>query len=132
VYVVGALPVVSALEDWPAKLASAAALWRLAVNAAESPEEIRARAGLLRRWILLPDSSRAAVDLCTAQATPEFFLVDRDGILRYRGAFDDSTFRARTPSRFYLADALRALLGGRSPKPAETPAYGCAIERWKM
>jgi peroxiredoxin len=121
-----------ALEDWPAGLASGAALWRLAVNADESADEIRARAGRLRRGILLLDSNRAAADLYAAQTTPEFFLVDREGILRYRGAFDDSDFRVRVPTRFYLADALRALLAGRSPDPAGTPAYGCAIERWKM
>jgi thiol-disulfide isomerase/thioredoxin len=56
-------------------------------------------------------------------------VVDREGILRYRGAVDDVTFRHRTATRFYLEEAVEALLAGRLPEVPETPAYGCAIVR---
>jgi hypothetical protein len=30
----------------------------------------------------------------------------------------------------YLADAIGAVLAGRTPDPAETKTLGCALERW--
>ena len=121
-----------ALEKWPADLASSAEILRLAVSADEGAEELRGESARRFQGILLLDSERAVVDAYAAQVTPEFFLIDRDGLLCYHGAFDDATFRKRVPTRSYLEDALRAVLAGRAPDPAETPAYGCAIARWKM
>jgi peroxiredoxin len=120
-----------ALDGWPAALTAAVDLFRLAVNAGEPPEELLAALPQKFPGILLLDADRAVADLYGAQVTPEFFLIDREGLLRYHGACDDATFRLRVPNRLYLADALSALLSGNAPAPAETPAYGCAIERWK-
>ena len=50
-------------------------------------------------------------------------------LLRYRGAVDDVTFRNRQASRFFLEEAIEALLEGHLPTLTETPAYGCAIVR---
>jgi hypothetical protein len=55
--------------------------------------------------------------------------MDRDGILRYRGAVDDVTFRQRKATRFFLKEAVDALLEGHLPARTETPAYGCTIVR---
>ena len=68
-------------------------------------------------------------DLFGAQTTPHFFVLDQQGVLRYRGALDDVTFRQREPKNYYLHEAVQALLAGRLPEPAETPAYGCTIVR---
>ena len=68
-------------------------------------------------------------DLFDAQTTPHVFVIDRDGILRYRGAVDDVTFRKRNPTRFFLDEAVEALLEGHLPALTESPAYGCAIVR---
>jgi hypothetical protein len=57
-------------------------------------------------------------------------VIDATGILRYRGAFDDVTFRQRTPARFYLKEAVEVLLAGKLPDPAETQPYGCTIVRY--
>ncbi len=54
-------------------------------------------------------------------------VLDADGVLRYRGAFDDVTFRQRTPTRFYVKEAVEALLAGHLPDPAEAPPYGCTV-----
>jgi hypothetical protein len=56
-------------------------------------------------------------------------VVDGAGILRYRGAVDDVTFRHRTASRWYVEEAVKALLAGRLPEVQETPPYGCALVR---
>ncbi len=79
--------------------------------------------------IVLIDAEQIVADLYDAQTTPHVFVVDRDGILRYRGAVDDVTFRQRKPTRFFLDEAVEALLDGHLPSLTETPAYGCVIVR---
>jgi len=71
----------------------------------------------------------AVADLYAAQTTPHVFVIDRQGLLRYRGAVDDGTLRQRIPTRFFLEAVVGALLEGRLPPLTETPAYGCAIVR---
>jgi thiol-disulfide isomerase/thioredoxin len=75
------------------------------------------------------DAQHAAVQAYGAQATPHFFVIDRQGILRYRGAFHNATFRQRVPTVFYLPDAVNALLAGQMPPVRQSPSYGCAIVR---
>ena len=70
-----------------------------------------------------------AYEACT---TPHIFIVDEQGVLRYRGALDDVSFRRREATRFHVREALEALLAGRLPDPAETPPYGCAIVRFVL
>lgn len=88
-------------------------------------EAVRAR----RIPILLVDAEHSVADLYEAVTTPHAFVVDREGILRYRGAVDDVTFRQRKATRFYLEEAVEALLEDRLPELQETPAYGCTIVR---
>ena len=75
------------------------------------------------------DAGHVVADLYSAVTTPHVFLVDQDGILRYRGAVDDVTFRQRKAARFFLEEAVESLLEGRLPALTETRAYGCAIVR---
>jgi hypothetical protein len=75
------------------------------------------------------DANCFVADLYEAQTTPHVFVIDREGILRYRGAVDDVTFRQRTPARFFLDEAVEALLEGHVPALVESPAYGCTIVR---
>lgn len=79
--------------------------------------------------VVLVDADSAIANLFEAQTTPHVFIVDREGILRYRGSIDDVTFRQRKPSRFFLDEAVESLLAGELPALAESPAYGCAIVR---
>ena len=78
---------------------------------------------------ILIDSEQVVADLYEAQTTPHVFVIDQEGILRYRGAVDNITFRQRQATRFYLREALEALLEGRQPEVGETLAYGCTIVR---
>jgi len=80
--------------------------------------------------LVLHDARHQVADLYGAKTTPHFFVVDPQGILRYQGALDDTTFRKRTPSRFYLRQAVEAMLEGRSPDPGQTTPYGCTIVRF--
>ena len=78
---------------------------------------------------VLIDAEQVVADLYKAVATPHVFVMDKDGILRYRGAVDDVTFRQRKAARFFLEEAVESLLEGHLPTLTETPAYGCAIVR---
>ncbi len=78
---------------------------------------------------VLLDANCQVADMFEAQTTPHVFVIDRDGILRYRGSVDDVTFRQRTPTRFFLDLAVESLLEGHLPELTESPAYGCAIVR---
>lgn len=75
----------------------------------------------------LVDAGRGVADLYGATVTPTFFVIDRQGLIRYRGAFDDNRSLAQVRTH-YVADAIRSLLNGRPVEQAETQPIGCAIK----
>lgn len=107
-------------------------LWAIASNENEDQDEIREVARARGLPVVLHDENHAVADLYGAQTTPHLYVIDREGILRYMGALDDTTFRKREPERHYLAAAIRALLAGELPEPKETPGYGCTIVRHQL
>jgi thiol-disulfide isomerase/thioredoxin len=113
------------LEEWGGNVE----LLSIAANRNESARSVEEVSKARSLPTVLIDAEHVVADLYEAVTTPHVFVVDRDGILRYRGAVDDVTFRQRQAERFFLKEAVDALLEGRLPAPAETPAYGCAIVR---
>jgi hypothetical protein len=101
----------------------------VASNRNESAEALGQAAKARRLPTVLVDVDHFVADLFDAQTTPHIFVIDRDGILRYRGAVDDVNFRQRTPTRFFLDEAVEALFDGHSPVLTESLAYGCTIVR---
>jgi thiol-disulfide isomerase/thioredoxin len=101
----------------------------IASNLNETAEAVKTVSEARRLPNVLLDANCRVADLFEAQTTPHVFVIDREGILRYRGAVDDVTFRQRTPSRFFLDEAVESLLAGQFPTLTESPAYGCAIVR---
>ena len=90
----------------------------------ETAEEIRAHArehGHAFDIIRDPDSRIA--ELLDARRTPEAFLLDSRGTLRYHGRIAS---KITAPD---LKNAIEAFLAGRPIRPAETKAFGCAIPR---
>ena len=69
------------------------------------------------------DPQGRVAELLGARRTPEVFVLDHDGRLRYHGRVAS---KISSPD---LKNALDALLQGRPIKPAETKAFGCAIPR---
>ena len=104
-------------------------LLSIASNRNESAQMVAEAAKARRLPTVLLDSQHVVADLYEAVTTPHAFVLDQEGLLRYRGAVDDVTFRRRQATRFYLEEAVEALLDGRLPDVQETPAYGCAIVR---
>ena len=101
----------------------------IASNRSESVEAVREAAKTRRLPTVLLDAGCFVADLFEAQTTPHVYVIDRDGVLRYRGAVDDVTFRQRTPTRFFLDEPVESLLERRFPALTESPAYGCTIIR---
>ena len=104
-------------------------LLSIAANRNESVQMVAEVAKARRISKVLIDAHQVVADKFEAMTTPHVFVLDRAGILRYRGAVDDVTFRHREASQFFLRDAVEALLQGRNPELSETPAYGCTIVR---
>ena len=114
------------LKGW----GDAVILLTIASNANEPRELLRSAAAARGLSPVLHDSRQEVADLYGAATTPHLFVVDAQGILRYQGAFDDMTFRKRTPAHFYLRQAVEAVMEGRLPDLAETTPYGCTIMRF--
>ena len=105
-------------------------LLSIASNANE-PDGMLTAAALLRKIpVLLRDADQSVADRYGAQTTPHAFVIDRQGILRYRGAVDDVAFRQRVATKFYLKDAVESLLVGQLPDVAEVQPFGCTIVRY--
>jgi peroxiredoxin len=104
-------------------------LLTVACNRNEGPDAIREESRKRRLPLVLMDAGQTVTDLYDVIVTPQAFVVDREGILRYQGAVDDVAYRQRTPTRFYIKEAVEALLEGRQPAVEETLAFGCAIVR---
>jgi peroxiredoxin len=104
-------------------------LLMVASNANESLRQVTDVARQRGLTLVLLDSDCEVAEAWGAQTTPHAFVVDEAGILRYQGAVDDVTFRQREPKRFYVKEAVDALLAGHLPEVASAPAYGCTIVR---
>jgi peroxiredoxin len=117
----------SYLNQWGSKVA----LLSIASNANEPPDLLQHVAAERGLSPVLHDPEGQVADRYAAVTTPHLVVIDGDGILRYQGAFDDVNLRRRSPTQFYLRQAVEAVLSGQSPEPAQTLAYGCTIVRYK-
>ena len=90
----------------------------------ETADDIRNHAAKYgHTFPVIPDPDGRLAKLLNARRTPEVFLMDGAGKLRYHGRI---AAKIGTPD---LQNALDALLAGRPIHPSETKAFGCAI-RW--
>ena len=81
---------------------------------------------------VLKDNGHRAADAFGARRTPEAFLLDGNGIIRYRGRIDDQygyTYRRAAPTRTELKDAVEELLAGKPVARPESECEGCRIGR---
>jgi hypothetical protein len=80
---------------------------------------------------VIRDTAGALGRLYDARNTPQYAIIDPQGVLRYSGAIDDR----RTPSvadvagaTNYVRAALDAGLAGRPIAVAQTQPYGCSVK----
>ena len=74
------------------------------------------------------DKNNVVADRFGAQYTPETFVMDRSGVLRYHGRIDDAQNPARV-QQHSLRMAIDAVLAGGEVAVPETKAFGCSIKR---
>lgn len=113
-------------QDWSAR---GFAVVGINSNRTESSEAVAAHArehGLT--FAILKDNDNRLADALGASFTPETYLFDAGGTLRYHGRIDDSKDPSGISKRD-LSEALDALAGGKSVPVAETKAFGCTIKR---
>jgi len=77
----------------------------------------------------LRDKSQQVAREYDAKTTPDVFVLDSSGILRYRGA-PDASYEDPSLNAAWLREALDAVLDGRDPDTGETAPVGCSI-KWK-
>jgi peroxiredoxin len=61
-----------------------------------------------------------------ATNTPQFFVLDKDRVIRYLGALDDN-MQDNKVQKTYVRDAIDAVLKGESVEISETQPKGCGI-----
>ena len=66
---------------------------------------------------ILRDEGAKVADLFAAERTPEVFVIDAKGVIRYHGGVAD------------LGAALGDFTAGRAPTKPEAKAFGCTIKR---
>jgi peroxiredoxin len=98
-------------------------------NEAEAPAEIATHAkqnGF--SFPVLKDAGNVVADRFDAQVTPEAYVIDAQGVLRYHGRIDDSRNSAGVTTRDLQA-ALDNVLAGKPVTTRQTVAFGCSIKR---
>lgn len=76
------------------------------------------------------DATQEVAHAYGAERTPEVFLFDQTGVLRYHGALDDNYENPKAVQQPYLRIALDAVLTGGEPPVTTTAPVGCTI-KWK-
>jgi len=77
---------------------------------------------------VLKDWKNVIADKFDAMVTPEIYLIDSTGVLRYHGRIDDSRNPAKV-TQHDLRDVLDAYLEGKPLPKQDTKAFGCTIKR---
>jgi|WetSurMetagenome_2_1015567.scaffolds.fasta_scaffold164177_2 peroxiredoxin len=102
----------------------------IASSSNESPEEIRANHS--NRGMHLPvllDSEGNVAEKMGATHAPDVFILDGEGILRYRGALDNNKRPGENGRIGYAEEALDSILAGRDVRITETRPLGCSLKQ---
>lgn len=81
----------------------------------------------------LVDETQQVAKAYGATKTPHVYLLQKNNnklVVKYIGTIDDNYQDANEVKEPYLANALEALLSGKTIEPTETKAVGCSI-KWK-
>jgi len=66
-----------------------------------------------------------------ATKTPHVYVLDKNRVVKYIGAIDDSPRDPESVTMNYIENAVKAIKTGTTPNPATTKAIGCSIKSSK-
>ena len=81
----------------------------------------------IKTAILLDDSGKVGMSY-DAKRTPEMYVIDAQGVLRYHGAIDNRNDAAMPGDVNYVRNALQQVLAGETVTTTQTKAYGCGVK----
>lgn len=92
--------------------------------------------GFVRRWDLrcdyIYDADQSIARDYGAQCTPEFYVVNHDGLIAYHGELDPShTTNRLSPTGSSLRHALDLTLIGKPITWVPNPSFGCSV-KWRV
>ena len=102
-----------------------------AVYAEDSFDNMVKRAEKGMPYPYLYDESQDVATAWGAKRTPEFYLVNGEGVVVYRGRLDNSPRNAMEATTSDLADAMDSLSMGDLPPVNRTESIGCSV-KWKI
>jgi thiol-disulfide isomerase/thioredoxin len=81
-------------------------------------------------FLYLRDHTQQVANAFGAKYTPEAYLFDHEGVLRYNGRIDDNWQNPDRVKEQTLRDSIRAVLAGKAIENPVTHAIGCTI-KWQ-
>ena len=93
-------------------------------SANDTPESLRKFAES-KNFVMpvLNDDKGAVTSYYKVTNTPTFTVIDKDGVLRYRGSFDDNPAEDKVQNN-YLPDAVKAVLENKKVAVNMTRPFG--------
>jgi hypothetical protein len=79
------------------------------------------------QWYYALDDNAVLAGAFGASRTPECFLFDKNGVLIYHGAIDDSPGDPSSVKRHHLQAAIDEMVAGQPVTVKETRSVGCSI-----
>ena len=132
-YVVGSEP---RIED-AANVARSKGLGFVGINSndpvkyeSDSWENMVKRANKGMSYPYLHDSTQEVAIAYSAERTPEFYLLNNESIVVYRGRLDDSPRDPSHATTSELDDAINELISGQQVSVSRTESIGCSV-KWK-
>jgi peroxiredoxin len=93
-------------------------------NANDTPEGIKKYVEARNLTVpLLKDTGNRVADYFNTRVTPTFYVIDKEGVLRYRGSYDDNREEAQATKQ-YVTPALDAVIASRPVTTKEHRAFG--------
>jgi len=93
-------------------------------------ENENAVSGWAMKYPVLRDETGKVGKAYGAEKTPHVFVIDAEGVLRYKGALDNAPIGETQNEEYagYLENALAQLAAGSEIDPSETAPYGCGVK----
>ncbi len=97
----------------------------------DSFEAMKKRAKKGMPYPYLYDETQEIAKEWGAERTPEFYLLNKNKIIVYRGRLDDSPRNPTHATTSELMDAINAMLSETPPSISRTDSIGCSV-KWKV